>query len=158
MECEAYLHGDEASHAYGGKTPRNASMFLGPFHAYVYKIYGTSFCVNVTSEAPDVGAAVLVRALEPVDGLPLMRRRRGVDSLRELCRGPGRLCQALAIDLRCNGLSLLSSSELWLEAGEARKRRIGLSPRIGISQAAHRRLRYYEVGNDFLSGARHLSP
>ncbi len=158
VECEAYLPGDEASHAYGGKTPRNASMFLAPLHAYVYKIYGTAFCFNVTSEAPDVGAAVLVRALEPLDGLPLMRRRRGVDAVRDLCRGPGRLCQAMSSDVGCNGLNLLSSTALWLESGEARKTRVGLSRRIGISRAADRRLRYYEVGNDFLSGARHLSP
>ena len=157
VETEAYLIGDPASHAFRGKSRRNASMFLPPHRAYVYKIYGTSFCVNVTSERKDEGAAVLVRALEPVEGLELMERRRGTASARDLCRGPGRLCQALAIDGELDGVDLLHSRELWLGAASGVPQRIGISRRIGISKAAHRRLRFFERGNPFVSGPKHLS-
>ena len=156
VETEAYVIGDPASHAFAGKSRRNASMFLAAHRAYVYKIYGTSFCVNVTSEEEDQGAAVLVRALEPIEGLEVMGRRRGARGLLDLCRGPGRLCRALAIDASLDGADLLRGRELWLAAPEARAP-IGISRRIGISKAANRPLRFFERGNRYVSGPRHLS-
>jgi DNA-3-methyladenine glycosylase len=157
VETEAYVLNDPASHAYRGKSRRNASMFLGPHRAYVYKIYGTSFCVNVTSEREDVGAAVLVRALEPIEGQELMEERRGTVRATDLCRGPGRLCQALAIDGELDGADLLRSRKLWLAAASSDPRRIGASRRIGITKASRRRLRFFERGSPFVSGPKHLS-
>ena len=156
VETEAYVIGDPASHAYRGKSRRNASMFLPAHHAYVYKIYGTSWCVNVTSESRDEGAAVLIRALEPLEGLPLMEARRHATRVLDLCRGPGRLCQALAIDRDLDGADLIRSRDLWLAAPAARVA-IGASRRIGISKAFTRRLRFYERGNPFVSGPKRLS-
>ena len=157
VETEAYVLDDPASHAYRGETKRNVSMFLPPFHAYVYKIYGTSFCVNVTSETMGQGAAVLLRALEPLEGLRLMEERRSVTRVRNLCRGPGRLCQALAIDFDLDGVSLLDDARLWLAAAPATAVRVGKSRRIGITKAAQRVLRFYERGNPFVSGPKTLS-
>lgn len=157
VETEAYLADDPASHAFRGPSKRNSSMFLGPFHAYVYKIYGTSFCVNVTSEHEGHGAAVLVRALEPLEGLAAMEIRRGTTRVRDLARGPGRLCQALAIDLDLDGIDLLQDRRLWLAAGTA-SAPLGESRRIGITKAAERVLRFYERGNVFVSGPKGLSP
>jgi DNA-3-methyladenine glycosylase len=157
VETEAYVIGDPASHAYRGKSLRNASMFLPPHRAYVYKIYGTSFCVNVTSEREEEGAAVLVRALEPLEGLKFMEARRRTARVTDLCRGPGRLCQALAIDAKLDGSDLLRSRKLWLAAPASDPRRIGISRRIGITKASRRRLRFFERGNRFVSGPKHLS-
>ncbi len=122
VETEAYVLDDPASHAFGGMRNRNASMFLPPFHSYVYKIYGTSFCVNVSSEQRGQGAAVLIRALEPLEGLELMEARRGTRRLLDLARGPGRLCHALGIDLELDGINLLSRGPLWLAAGTPAER------------------------------------
>lgn len=165
VETEAYVRGDPASHAYRGPSARNASMFLGPFHAYVYKIYGTSLCVNVTSEVAGEGAAVLIRALEPLEGLALMEQRRGTTRMRDLARGPGRLCQALDVGLALDGIDLLRDERLWLAAPPVTPsepsrggRRLGKSRRIGISKAAERLLRFYERGNPFVSGPKALSP
>lgn len=138
-------------------------MFLGPFHAYVYKIYGTSFCVNVTSESAGEGAAVLVRALEPLEGLAVMEQRRGTTRMRDLARGPGRLCQALNVDLALDGIDLLRDKRLWLacplRGGETDGGRgLGTSKRIGITKAAERLLRFYERDNPFVSGPKALSP
>ena len=158
VETEAYVVGDPASHAYTGLRQRNASMFLEPFHAYVYLIYGTSYCFNVTSETRGEGAAVLIRALEPLDGIEIMKRRRRTDGLRDLCRGPGRLAQALDIDRSLDGRHLLTDDALWLAGGHRKPGPIGVSRRIGVTRAAHRRLRFYERGNPFVSGPRTLSP
>lgn len=134
-------------------------MFLRPLHAYVYMIYGTSFCVNVSSGEEGIGEAVLVRALEPRDGLPLMKLRRGTQDVRDLCRGPGRTCAAMAIDGKLDGADLIDGNELWIGRGEsAAPVRVAKSKRIGITKAAHRHLRFYEAGSPFLSGPRHLSP
>ena len=133
-------------------------MFLGPFHAYVYIIYGTSFCVNVTSETKGEGAAVLIRALEPLEGLGFMEARRGTTRVRDLARGPGRLCQALSIDLEMDGIDLLADERLWLAAAPPSGSRVGKSRRIGITKAAERMLRFYEKGNPFVSGPKALSP
>lgn len=140
VETEAYLPGgvDPASHAYRGETKRNRSMFLRRGHAYVYFIYGTSFCLNVTSDAAGTGAAVLLRAVEP------------------LARGPGRLTAAFGVDRRHDGLDLCAAgSKLWLAAG-APPESIGASVRIGVRLAANRVLRFFVPGNDFVSGPRRL--
>jgi DNA-3-methyladenine glycosylase len=116
--------------------------------------------VNVTSETAGEGAAVLVRALEPLEGLAAMESRRGTTRVRDLARGPGRLCQALEIDLALDGVHLLLDKRLWLAAhqGSTRSARVGKSRRIGITKAAERLLRFYEKGNPFVSGPKALSP
>ena len=157
VETEAYLPADPACHAYSGKTARNATLFGPPHRAYVYLIYGTSFCFNLSSEPDGEGAGVLVRALEPLEGLHLMRSRRGVESARDLCRGPGRLCAALDIDRSFDGADLFAQSGLWLEPGAPRAR-VRRSRRIGLTRAATRRLRFYEAGNPYVSGPAGLSP
>lgn len=133
-------------------------MFWAPFHAYVYRIYGASFCLNVTSESENAGTAVLIRALEPLAGLELMQDRRGITLPKNLCRGPGRLCQALGIDLSFNGVDLVGDETLWLAPLRKPRRSVGASPRIGISKAVDAPLRFYESGSTFLSGPRRLSP
>jgi len=157
VEVEAYPPGDPASHAYTGLRVRNASMFLGPLRAYVYRIYGTSWCFNITSEPEGVGAAVLIRALEPLEGLGLMEARRGVAARRDLCRGPGRLCTALAIDASLDGAVLDPGGPLELLPADEPVR-VGVSARIGITKAAARRLRFYLRGSPYPSGPRSLSP
>ena len=163
VETEAYVIGDAAGHAYGGMTPRNRSLFLERGHAYVYLAYGVSFMLNVSSEAPGIGAGVLIRALEPVEGVAIMRQNRGVERLRDLARGPGRLAQALRIDRSLDGLDLCQEGPLWLARGDDPKsgkigeREIGESVRIGISRDAKRVLRFYLRGSPFVSGARSLN-
>jgi DNA-3-methyladenine glycosylase len=158
VETEAYLVGDPASHAYRGQRPRNLAMFGPPFHAYVYHIYGMYWCFNVTSEARGTGAAVLIRALEPDEGVALMRKRRGVEELRLLCSGPGRLAQALDIDRSLDGRDLFANGQIALRPPDRPAGKIGRSRRIGITRAAHRLLRFYERGNHYVSGPRRLSP
>jgi DNA-3-methyladenine glycosylase len=162
VETEAYVIGDAAGHAYGGMTARSRSLFLERGHAYVYLAYGVSFMLNVSSEAPGIGAGVLIRALEPVEGVSIMRQNRGVERLRDLTRGPGRLAQALRIDRSLDGLDLCEEGPLWLarddrEPGETVKREIGQSVRIGISRDADRRLRFYLRNSPFVSGPRSLN-
>lgn len=156
VETEAYVVGDAAGHAFRGPTPRNRSLFLERGHAYVCFIYGSSYCLNVSSELPGIGAGVLLRALEPLDGIALMRRRRGTARLRDLARGPGRLAAALRIDLRHDGVDLCADGPLWLgraqHAGSIGP--IGTSVRIGVTREANRMLRFYERGNPLVSGPR----
>lgn len=158
VETEAYLPGDPACHAYRGRSPRNATLFGPPHRAYVYQIYGTSFCFNLSSEPEGEGAGVLVRALQPVEGVQIMQKRREVSGVRDLCRGPGRLCRALAIDRSSDGLDPLTHPKLWLAQSTAGGARVGRSRRIGVSKAAHRQLRFYEAGNPYVSGPARLSP
>ena len=158
VETEAYLPGDPACHAYSGKSPRNATLFGPPHRAYVYQIYGTSFCFNLSSEPDGEGAGVLVRALEPIEGLALMRERRGVQTERDLCRGPGRLCRALEIDRSLDGVDLFADPRLWLAEADGAAVRVRRSRRIGLTRAAERRLRFYAAGSPFLSGPARLSP
>jgi DNA-3-methyladenine glycosylase len=162
VETEAYIVGDAAGHAYIGMTPRNRSLFLERGHAYVYLAYGLSYMLNVSSEAKGIGAGVLIRALEPLEGLAIMQRNRGVERLRDLTRGPGRLAHALRIDRSLDGLDLCQEGPLWLarddhEPGAIGEREIGQSVRIGISRDAHRVLRFYLRGNPFVSGPRSLN-
>ena len=114
VETEAYVVGDAAGHAYRGMTPRNRALFLERGHAYVYLAYGVSFMLNVSSEAPGIGAGVLIRAIEPMFGVEIMERNRGIERVRDLARGPGRLCQALEIDRKLDGIDLCRQGPLWL--------------------------------------------
>ena len=158
VETEAYPVGDAAGHAFRGKTRRNGSLFLERGHAYVYLNYGISFLLNVSSEVSGVGAGVLLRAIEPVEGIDAMRARvGGTQRLADLGRGPGRLTQALQVDLGEDGVDLCTTGPLWLAATSGRTGAIGKSVRIGITRAAHRRLRFYERGNAHVSGPRKLS-
>lgn len=157
VETEAYVVGDAAGHSYRGMTRRNRSLFLEPGHAYVYVAYGTSYMLNVTGEAAGIGAGVLIRALEPLDGIAIMQRNRGIERLRDLARGPGKLAAALEIDLRLDGLDLCREGPLWLAHDDHEAGEIGQSTRIGISKDAHRVLRFYVRGSPFVSGPRSLN-
>lgn len=156
VETEAYLPGDAACHAYGGVTQRNRALFMAHGHAYVYFIYGNHFMLNVSSERADVGAGVLLRAIEPLEGIGLMQKHRGITRLRELTNGPGKLAQAFAINMQLYGEDYCGSGPLWLADAVRPVARIGTSKRIGISRNAHRLLRFYEKGNPFVSGPRAL--
>jgi DNA-3-methyladenine glycosylase len=154
VETEAYPPGDSSGHAYHGQTDRNHSLFLGRGFAYVYFVYGTSYMLNVTAEEPGVGAGVLLRALEPLEGINLMERRRKTDKLVDLARGPGRLAAALQIDRRLDGVDLCADGPLWLGTAIREAAQIGTSARIGITREVGRLLRFFEMGNPFVSGPR----
>ena len=156
VETEAYPVGDAAGHAFRGMTERNRVLFLKRGHAYVYFAYGSCFLLNVTSETAGVGAGALIRALEPIEGIALMERRRGTTRRRDLTRGPGRLAEALGVDLAQNGLDLCRSGPLWLATDGAPPPPIGASVRIGITRDADRVLRFYEHGTPFVSGPKRL--
>jgi len=151
VEVEAYDHEDPASHGFRGRTERNASMFGPPGHAYVYRSYGIHWCLNFVCEDEGVANAVLVRALEPTHGLDAMRERRGLDDPRLLCRGPGRLCQALGVTRDHDGLAL-DRPPFELLAAESPVEVVS-GPRIGITRAAELPWRYAEAGSRFLSRA-----
>lgn len=157
VETEAYVIGDPAGHAYRGMTARNRALFLERGHAYVYLAYGVSFMLNVSSERPGVGAGVLIRAIEPMFGVAIMEQNRGVERVRDLARGPGRLCEALMIDRRLDGIDLCQHGPLWLGSDGWASDEIGRSKRIGITRAADNPLRFYVRGNLFVSGPRALN-
>jgi DNA-3-methyladenine glycosylase len=157
VETEAYGIGDAAGHAYVGMTARNRSLFLERGHAYVYLAYGLSWMLNVSSETPGIGAGVLIRALEPIEGVAIMGRNRGTERLRDLARGPGRLAQALRIDRSLDGLDLCRKGPLWLARDDHTPGEIGKSVRIGITKEADRVLRFYVRGSPFVSGAKSLN-
>ena len=156
VETEAYLVGDAAAHSFRGETRRNRSLFLERGHAYVYFIYGSCFLFNVSSESPGVGAGVLVRALEPLEGIPVMEKRRRTQRVLDLTRGPGRLAGALGIDGSHDGIDLCAGGALFLGSAQRAVATLGTSVRIGITRDAHRLLRFYERGNRFVSGPRKL--
>ena len=156
VETEAYPPGDSAGHAFRGETLRNASLFLGPGYAYVYFTYGSSFMLNVTSEAVGVGAGVLLRALEPLQGIDWMQRVRGRAGLLDLARGPGRLTQAMQIDLQQDGLDLCAAGPLWLATSRRKTAAIGNSVRIGLTRNVNRILRFFERGSPYVSGPKRL--
>jgi DNA-3-methyladenine glycosylase len=149
VEIEAYDHEDPAAHGFGGRTERNASMFGPPGHAYVYRSYGIHWCLNFVCEPEGVASAVLIRALEPQAGVDAMRARRGVDDLRLLCSGPGRLCQALGLSGEHDGLALDEPPFELHERPEAPE--IVVGPRVGITKAAEQPWRYALGGSRFLS-------
>uniref|UniRef100_B0T758 Putative 3-methyladenine DNA glycosylase n=1 Tax=Caulobacter sp. (strain K31) TaxID=366602 RepID=B0T758_CAUSK len=157
VETEAYVVGDAAGHAYRGMTPRTRSLFLEHGHAYIYLSHGVSYMLNVSSEMAGVGAGVLIRALEPLEGVAFMQRNRGTERLRDLTRGPGRLAQALGINLWADGLDLCREGPLWLAQGDREPGEIGQGVRIGLSKEADRPLRFYLRGNPFVSGPRSLN-
>jgi DNA-3-methyladenine glycosylase len=157
VETEAYDIGDAAGHAWRGMTPRNQMLFLERGHAYVYLAYGTSFMLNVSSETSGVGAGVLIRAIEPTHGITIMERNRGNPPSRDLARGPGRLCAALGIDRRLDGIDLCQAGPLWLGTDGQASGEIGRSKRIGITRAPDSPLRFYVRGNSFVSGPRALN-
>ena len=157
VETEAYPVGDAAGHAFRGETPRNRARFLSPGHAYVSLAYGVSWMLNVSSEAAGIGAGVLIRALEPLAGIDVMQRNRGVQTLRDLARGPGRLAAALGIDRSLDGLDLCQPGALWLARDDKDPPQIGTSPRIGLTREVDRPLRFYARDNLFVSGRKSLN-
>lgn len=152
VETEAYLAvNDAASHAYRGRTQRNSAMFGPPGHAYVYTIH-THCCLNVVTEAEHVPSAVLIRAVEPVEGLEIMRARRGTDRLRALTSGPGKLCAAFAIDRALNTWDMTRGELLWFAAEEVHVSvDIGTSVRVGVTSARDLPLRFFVPSSPFLS-------
>ncbi|HUJ99196.1 MAG TPA: DNA-3-methyladenine glycosylase [Stellaceae bacterium] len=157
VETEAYPVGDAAGHAFIGMTAANRSLFLARGHAYIYLIYGSSYMCNVAAERRGIGAGVLLRALEPLEGMSVMQRRRGTTRRMELAKGPGRLATAMAIDQRCDGIDLCAAGPLWLGADdEPRAVQLARSARIGLTKEVDRLLRFYERGNAYVSGPRDL--
>jgi DNA-3-methyladenine glycosylase len=156
VETEAYPPGDPAGHHFRGPTPRIRSMYLTPGHVYIFFNYGAHFMLNVVSEPAGTAAAILIRALEPLDGIALMQLNREATRLLDLTRGPGRLAAAFQIDRRHDGLDLCARGALWLGATKLPAGPIGKSVRIGITRAADQLLRFYERGNPFVSGPKHL--
>ncbi len=157
VETEAYLgSNDPACHAARGMTPRNEVMFRSSGHCYVYLIYGMYHCVNVVSESEGVGSAVLIRAVEPLEGIDVMNVRRGPHVRRalDLARGPGRLCEAFDIDRTLSGTHFCSSPEIWIEeAPSVRSRDIEITGRIGIREGAELPLRFAVRSSRFVSRA-----
>jgi DNA-3-methyladenine glycosylase len=155
VETEAYVVGDAAGHTFRGATPRTRSLFLEPGHAYLYLNYGVSWMLNVSSEAAGVGAGVLIRALEPLDGIEIMEQNRGTNVRRRLTRGPGRLTEALRIEAWADGVDLCLDDRLWLADDGHDPVGIGQSVRIGLSQHQdpERILRFFSAGNRFVSGS-----
>jgi DNA-3-methyladenine glycosylase len=149
VEVEAYHHTDPAAHSYNGRTPRNAVMFGPPGYLYVYRSYGIHWCMNFVCEEEGSASAVLLRAIEPTQGLAAMRRRRGLADERQLCSGPGKVCEALGITDRHNGLPL-DKAPFELRARD-RDYEIASGVRIGITKAADLPWRYGMKGSRFLS-------
>jgi DNA-3-methyladenine glycosylase len=149
VEVEAYHHTDPAAHSYNGRTERNAVMFGPPGFAYVYRSYGIHWCVNFVCEESGSASAVLIRAIEPTQGLAAMRWRRDLKDEKLLCSGPGKLTQALAITIAHNGLPL-DRKPLELHA-RTETPKIAVGPRIGISKAIDEPWRYGMAGSRFLS-------
>jgi DNA-3-methyladenine glycosylase len=152
VECEAYEEGDPASHSFRGLTDRTAVMFGPPGHLYVYFSYGMHFCMNVVTGRDGEGSAVLLRAVEPLEGIELMRKRRGIWDLRTLCAGPGRLTQAYGVTRSDNGMDLVSGRDLFVTEKEVMdEEQIGVSPRVGITVATETPWRFYLLGSRFVS-------
>jgi DNA-3-methyladenine glycosylase len=149
VEVEAYDREDPASHGHRGQTARNASMFGPPGHAYVYRSYGIHWCLNLVCGEDGNPEAALIRALEPTAGIEEQRERRGVDDVRGLCSGPGKLCQALAVTREHDGLALDRAPFRLRERREAPE--IATAPRIGITRATELSWRYLEAGSPYVS-------
>lgn len=166
VEAEGYPPGDPAGHHFRGPTPRNGSLFLRCGHVYVYFNYGMHFMLNISSEAAGIGGGVLIRAIEPLEGVEIMQRNRKTTKRLDLTRGPGRLAAALGIDRRLDGLDLFTRGPLWLGMPKRSKISeatatstqisVGTTVRIGITRWADRPFRFYERGNPFVSGPKRL--
>jgi DNA-3-methyladenine glycosylase len=152
VEVEAYAPDDPASHSFRGRTGRNATMFGLPGHAYIYRSYGIHWCLNAVCDREGVGAAVLIRALEPTRGTEEMQARRNVDDEKLLCSGPGRLTQALGLSGRHDGLAL--DAPPFLLVGAPSGVEIGATPRVGITRGAERPWRYVLRGSPYVSRGR----
>jgi DNA-3-methyladenine glycosylase len=153
VETEAYPIGDVTGHAYRGRTRAKNSLFLERGHAYVYLAYGTAWMLNVSSEENEIGGGVLLRGLEPIEGIAVMQKNRGSLDLRDLTRGPGRLAAALLINKSLDGTDMCAAgSVLWLGTEAKEPGAIGITTRIGLSREMHRKLRFFERGNRYVSG------
>ena len=152
VETEAYLGRDDpACHSASGKSRRNAVMFGPSGHAYIYLIYGIHLCFNITTGPPDKPKAVLIRALEPTDGIEIMRNNRGQENIFNLCSGPGKLVQAMGITMDHNGCSVVEGPIRFFNCPVQRAVEVTASARVGISKAADWPLRFYIKGNKFIS-------
>lgn len=158
VEVEAYLsEGDPSCHGARGKTRRNEALFGPPGRAYVYAIH-SRWCLNAVAEPENIACAALIRAVEPLEGIDLMRARRERESLLDLARGPGRLCQAFGIDKAQNHWDLTLGEKLWIAATPrplARSEVVGISPRIGVTSAHELPLRFFIAGSRWVSGKRY---
>jgi DNA-3-methyladenine glycosylase len=155
VETEAYHGTEPACHAFAGLTPRTEVLFGAPGHAYVYRSYGVHAMLNAVTEAEGVGAAVLIRAVEPTDGVELMRARRGLERLEDLCSGPGKLTQALGIGLDLNGVDLDGGPiAIGPRPAGRRRPRIVAGPRVGITKAVELPWRFSVAGSRFVSRPR----
>ena len=159
VETEAYLASeDSASHSFRGPTKKNATMFGPPGFAYVYPIH-SRYCMNAVTEERGCASAVLIRALEPISGIEMMQQRRGTDRLLDLCRGPARLCEALAIDRSLDGWNVTCRTRLWLANDDSNSTPdiiIATSPRIGVTSAQDSPLRFFIDGSPYVSGLKRL--
>jgi DNA-3-methyladenine glycosylase len=154
VETEAYIgKSDPASHAYRGVTPRNKIMFGKPGFAYIYLTYGMYHCLNFVTEKDGFPAAVLIRALEPEEGIEMMMRNRKISEIKNLTNGPGKLCQALELDRNLNGADLCSNGErkIWVEDRKEKPGKITSTSRIGIDEGKDKKWRFYIKGNKFVS-------
>lgn len=153
VETESYPIGDVTGHAYRGRTRANNSLFLERGHAYVYLAYGSAWMLNVSSEENEIGGAVLLRAIEPLEGIALMEKNRGISDLRDLARGPGRLAAAFLINKSLDGVDMCArSSVLWLGREVRPIGSVGVTTRIGLSRETHRELRFFERNSRYVSG------
>ncbi len=152
VETEAYIgESDPACHAYGGMTPRNKIMYLPGGYAYVYFTYGMHYCFNVVTEKEGFPAAVLIRAVEPIEGIELMKKFRNTNNIYNLTNGPAKFCQAFKIDKSLNGTSLLGDEIFIVDSDDDIKFTIGRSQRIGISAGTDKKWRFFIRGNPFVS-------
>ena len=151
VEVEAYVSGDPACHSFRGKTARNAVLFGEPGHAYVYFTYGMHFCLNAVTQPEGIGEGVLLRAVEPLEGIELMSRNRGTGNIHNLCSGPGKLTQAFGINASHKGLDLCGGSALRIVEGGMDNVEIVEAPRVGIRLAADKLWRFYINGSRFVS-------
>jgi len=158
VEVESYHADDAACHAFGGRTPRNEVLFGRPAHAYVYLSYGIHSLLNFVAEPEGQAAAVLIRALEPLEGIALMRRRRGMDRWEDLCSGPGKLTEALGVDLELNGSSLSDGPVRVLAPPPGHSVDIVTGPRVGISRAVDLPWRFCAFGSSCISRPRPEAP
>lgn len=153
VETEAYDQADEASHAFNGRTKRNDAMFKSAGHLYVYFTYGMHYCCNVVCGKEGVGSGALIRAVEPLEGMAVVEKRRGMTGLN-VTNGPGKVCKALGIDLKFSGHNLAKSPIKLVKRPRLSDEQITTGPRIGISKAVHELRRFYITGNPYVSKGR----